>query len=771
MLNDVRVLRNLVVVMAGIFMPVNIFAQSTVSVDFQTEYQAIDGFGGYGGAGEFFYGPPSGYPDWYSDEFIDFMVDDMGQTVIRINMVGSFNYKEGVYDPDMHLPNFQNGGANSVYNESYTNLKNDGSYLNSSTKFVAAMDQKLRQNGDSLKLMLSLWSPPAWMKDNNDFMRGKLLPEHYGDFADFIVKYIQTYEANSGVKVYCLSLQNEPNLGHPQYTLGCVYTGEEYKAMVDSVHQKMTAAGIDHVRLIAPETVAFLDRMRNILNPFVGDTSAAPMIDMYCTHSYGGDGITLGSGTAAEWTQMRNFLEQLEPGNLWMSETGFNTNGWSGAMTDARRIFGALKFGQISSWIWWTNGHFRGMEKGYIGSDQLSYYSSKQFFRFIRPGAVQVKADCDNNDIGIIAFSHKSRGELTVVMLNNGNDVEEVSFTNEIFPGDWRLYRSSSTEKCVDYGEASGKTFTLPANSITTIVHTSGIVPPGLNDIGDLTILKNSGEQTLDLTGIVHGSGTANDIIVSASSSDHTLVNDPLVEYTSPEPTGSIHFTPHQDQSGTAEISVVVTDTPGAFYGMTAVSFRLKVLDEINVPPVMNLVPDTTLVKGTTFHTIELTGLDDGNEANQHIEISAVSSDRNTVRVVEVSGTSLVLYAKNLGEADITVTLKDDGGTELGGIDQSNTTFTVEVVESVTGLTGGREDEKFRIFPNPTEGVFHVSGLPDGAIVSLYDLTGTALEPAGSGRKDIIDITDSPPGVYYLKVTNSSGGSVRTDILVKTAGR
>jgi O-glycosyl hydrolase len=167
-----------------LFIPAGVFSQTSVTLDFLEEHQEIDGFRGYGGVREFFYGTVSGYPDWYSSDVVDFLVNDMGQTVIRVNMVGSFNYKEGTFDPDMKLPRHSNNGKNAVSNDSYSNLKNDGSYLNSSIPFVKAMDAELRTNGDSLKLMLSLWSPLAWMKENNDFMRGRLWEKNYGKFAE-----------------------------------------------------------------------------------------------------------------------------------------------------------------------------------------------------------------------------------------------------------------------------------------------------------------------------------------------------------------------------------------------------------------------------------------------------------------------------------------------------------------------------------------------------------------------------------------------------------
>jgi glucosylceramidase len=49
--------------------------------------------------------------------------------------------------------------------------------------------------GGKLDLFVSPWSPPAWMKDNNDMLHGgKLKPEFYDSWANYYVKFIQAYE-------------------------------------------------------------------------------------------------------------------------------------------------------------------------------------------------------------------------------------------------------------------------------------------------------------------------------------------------------------------------------------------------------------------------------------------------------------------------------------------------------------------------------------------------------------------------------------------------
>lgn len=60
----------------------------------------------------------------------------------------------------------------------------------------------------------SPWTAPPWMKANdaydNLYQRGFLLPEMYGPYARYFVKFVQAYR-NAGVSVNAVTPQNEPN--------------------------------------------------------------------------------------------------------------------------------------------------------------------------------------------------------------------------------------------------------------------------------------------------------------------------------------------------------------------------------------------------------------------------------------------------------------------------------------------------------------------------------------------------------------------------------
>ncbi len=87
-----------------------------------------------------------------------------------------------------------------------------------------------------------------------------------------------------------------------------------------------------------------------------------------------------------------------------------------------------------------------------------------------------------------------------------------------------------------------------------------GFPPRILDEISDVIISENSTEQTVSLTGITAGSRSGNQLRVTATSSNPDLIPDPAVSYISLDTTGSLTFTPAENQTGTATITVTIED-------------------------------------------------------------------------------------------------------------------------------------------------------------------------------------------------------------------
>jgi len=60
---------------------------------------------------------------------------------------------------------------------------------------VPFIKEAFRKTGNDLKLFASPWSPPAWMKTNNNMLHGgKLIPEFNKTWADYFVKFVKAYD-------------------------------------------------------------------------------------------------------------------------------------------------------------------------------------------------------------------------------------------------------------------------------------------------------------------------------------------------------------------------------------------------------------------------------------------------------------------------------------------------------------------------------------------------------------------------------------------------
>lgn len=74
---------------------------------------------------------------------------------------------------------------------------------------ILPLTQQARRLNPSLTLMMTAWSPPAWMKTNQNLIGGGIQPQYYAHHANYYVKTIQAYAAE-GIHIDYVSLNNEP---------------------------------------------------------------------------------------------------------------------------------------------------------------------------------------------------------------------------------------------------------------------------------------------------------------------------------------------------------------------------------------------------------------------------------------------------------------------------------------------------------------------------------------------------------------------------------
>lgn len=96
-------------------------------------------------------------------------------------------------------------------------------------KYIIPLIKQALNINKNIKLLSSPWSPPKFMKTNNNMNNGgKLKPEYKDLWAKYIVKFLKAYE-EKGIKIDYLTIQNEPYA--KQLWESCLYNENEEAEM------------------------------------------------------------------------------------------------------------------------------------------------------------------------------------------------------------------------------------------------------------------------------------------------------------------------------------------------------------------------------------------------------------------------------------------------------------------------------------------------------------------------------------------------------------
>lgn len=164
--------------------------------------------------------------------------------------------------------------------------------------------------------------------------------------------------------------------------------------------------------------------------------------------------------------------------------------------------------------------------------------------------------------------------------------IAAVSSDTNLVPTANLIFSGTGTNKNVTITPAANKF----GSSLITISVNDGIVTtnssflltinsvndaPTLNILGNLAINEDSGATGINLTGINSGAGNENqNLIVTASSSNPSLIPAPVVTYFSTNSNGSLSLAPLTNANGTSIITVTVQDDGDTANGGTNVFSR-----------------------------------------------------------------------------------------------------------------------------------------------------------------------------------------------------
>ncbi|WP_211093281.1 glycoside hydrolase family 30 protein [Flammeovirga agarivorans] len=160
----------------------------------------------------------------------------------------------------------------------------------------------------SIKILATPWSPPTWMKSNNEYKGGSLLASHYAVYADYFVKYLEAYK-NEGITIDAITIQNEPL--HPGNVPSLLMESDEMANFIAShLGPKFQEAGLETKIITYDHNADRPDYPINIIN-----SEANQYISGSAFHLYGGDISALSSVKTADPSKGIYFTEQWVGGN------------------------------------------------------------------------------------------------------------------------------------------------------------------------------------------------------------------------------------------------------------------------------------------------------------------------------------------------------------------------------------------------------------------------------------------------------------------------
>lgn len=311
---------------------------------------------------------------------------------------------------------------------------------------------------DGFRLFASPWTAAPWMKDNNSWVGGKLLPKYYDTWALFFSKYVDAYKAE-GIDIWGFTVENEPH-GNGENWESMHYSPEEMTHFVQHyLGPKLEADGKGDLVILG------YDQNREGLKEWVD----VMFKDEASSKYYGGTAVHWYESTYDYFPEELQYAHQKAPDKfliqteacidaevpVWKDDKWY----WKKEATDwgydwreaskkylhpkyapanryARDIIGCLN-NWVDGWVDWnmvldTKGGPNWANNWCIApvivnpqEDEVYftplYYIMAHFSKFIRPGAKIIETQHTDEAL-MVAAAENPDGTIAVVVFNEGKE-------------------------------------------------------------------------------------------------------------------------------------------------------------------------------------------------------------------------------------------------------------------------------------------------------------------------------------------------------------
>ena len=438
-----------------------------VVVDASKRYQTIEGFG------TCLIAWVDQFRDLYrTEEFQKIYAEGVGCSMLRVNMWG----------PTLEKPT-----------EDWTKIRQEDFDFSTSggrPQIFVDFGQGIRKIHPEIKIIGTVWSPPAWMKVNQSITdrkssgiraggyganQNRVDPKYFRHFCKWMVEYVK-YHDRHGVPFYAVSPGNEVQFS--QTFESCVWDGRDFATIVAMLREMLNAEGYGQVKIFGPETMTshmYEGGTGSYVKAVLDNPAALEAIDVFATHGYE-DGVKAEMSA----TSSGRFWNLIEPTGkpFWITEGGTGGHDWPEPIENGvgNALHNALVGGNCSAFVPWQITERSKSIHALMVLDTYTpkTYAAMHYTRFIRPGARRIDAQPGFGTVQVGAFLHGERGELAVVAINPTDQQEKLNLSLQNLDGiaSLKAYRTSGSENLKPIGDVAIKdqraTLLMTPQSIVT---------------------------------------------------------------------------------------------------------------------------------------------------------------------------------------------------------------------------------------------------------------------------------------------------------------
>ena len=299
--------------------------------------------------------------------------------------------------------------------------------LSREDKYVVPLIKEAQKYSPDMRFFFAPWTPPKYMKDNNEVQGGYLKKEFYGLYAQYFKKFILEMRKR-GVNMWLATVQNETR--HHQTWESCCYTpAQEKEFITEHLGPVMDELGIkimfyDHCKERVFERCKFM---------YEDEETAKYLYGIAC-HWYSGDHFGELQLAKTKYPDKGIIMTECCTGD---AEVGLKiTNDLAHAEKYAHDLLGNLNAG-LNGYTDWNialdqvNGPYHN-RSGHCAAPvicdnekdeilcQSSYYYIGHFSKFIRPNAERIGTSCYTDKLEVTSFMNED-GKLVTVVLNRSD--------------------------------------------------------------------------------------------------------------------------------------------------------------------------------------------------------------------------------------------------------------------------------------------------------------------------------------------------------------